>query len=41
MDAEEGVTLKLELSFPQGEQLQLSGHITPILLATLIKEMRA
>ena len=39
-ESEEGA-LKLELSFTQGEQLQLSGQITPTLLATLIKEMRA
>lgn len=39
-EAQEGI-LKLELSFPQGEQLQLSGNITPTLLATLIQEMRA
>ena len=39
-DVEEG-EVKLELSFPQGEQLKLSGKITPTLLAILIKEMRA
>ena len=33
-------TLKLELSFPNGEKLQLSGQITPTLLATLLKEIR-
>ena len=32
--------LKLELSFPNGEKLQLSGQITTTLLATLLKEMR-
>ena len=33
-------TLKLEISFPRGEKLQLSGQITPNLLATRFKEMR-
>ena len=33
--------LKLELSFIKGDQLRLSGQITPTLLATLIKELRA
>ena len=41
IDNIEEATLKLELSFSHGEQLQLSGQITPTLLATLIKEMRA
>lgn len=40
-DEIQNAELKLELSFTKGEQLLLSGQITPTLLATLIKEMRA
>lgn len=41
IDEVEVGALKLELSFSHGEQLRLSGQITPTLLSTLIKEMRA
>ena len=41
IDNAEEATLKLELSFSHGEQLRISGQITPTLLSTLIKEMRA
>jgi hypothetical protein len=41
IDNAEEATLKLELSFSHGEQLRLSGQITPTLLSILIKEMRA